>query len=130
MLDGKQDSVRGSPKCSNGYMQLVQLNQPPHHREEARTGVAYSSTPQSKELLVDPSHWYLPLHNSLTHCERIVARLAGQNNARNLEGRTDDGIEDSYEEGFQDSYGIAPSSKVVLLVSQKEERKIRLFSGP
>ena len=39
-------------------------------------------------------------------------RLAGQNNARNPEGGTEVGIEDSYEEGFQDGDGSAPSSKV------------------
>ena len=33
MVDGKQDSVCGSPKCYNGSAQLVKLNQPPHHRE-------------------------------------------------------------------------------------------------
>ena len=40
VVDGKQDSVRGIPKCYNSSVQLVQLKQPPHHREEVGTGVA------------------------------------------------------------------------------------------
>ena len=54
-----------------------------------------------------------------------MAILSGQNNARNPEGGTEDGIEYSYEEGFQYGYGIAPSPKVVLLVSHKEERNLK-----
>ena len=54
-----------------------------------------------------------------------MARLAGGENARHHEGGTEDGIEDSDEEGFQDGDGIAPSSKAVLLVSQKEERNLK-----
>ena len=46
-----------------------------------------------------------------------MAILAGQNNARHPEGGTEDGIEDSDEEGLQDGDGIAHSSKAVLLVS-------------
>ena len=94
MVDETQDSVRGIPKCYNGSVKLVQLKQPPHHREEARTGVAYLSTPQSQELLIDTSPWCLPLHTALTLRKRIVTRLAGQNNARHPEGGTEDGIED------------------------------------
>ena len=82
MVDGKQDIVRGIPKCYNGSVKLVQLKQPPHHREEARTGVASSSTPQSQELLIEPSPRCLPIHTALDLCERIVGRLAGKNNAR------------------------------------------------
>ena len=41
VVDGKQDSVRVSPKCYNRSAQLVQLKQPSHHCEEAGTGVAY-----------------------------------------------------------------------------------------
>ena len=82
--------------------------------------MAYLSTPQSQDLLIDPSPRCLPLHNKLKLRDRIVARLAGKKNARNSEGGTEDGIEDSDEEGFQDGDGIAPSSKSVLLVSQKE----------
>ena len=40
VVDVKQDSLRGSPKCYNGSAKLVQLKQPPHHREEAGTAVA------------------------------------------------------------------------------------------
>ena len=61
----------------------------------------------------------------MTLRESIVARLAGQNNARHLEGDTEDGIEDSDEGGFQDGDGIPPFSKAVLLVPQKEERKLK-----
>ena len=100
VVDGKKDIVRGSPKCYNGSAQLVQLNQPPHHREESGTGVVSSLTPQSQELLIDPSPRCLTLHTALTLHEIIVARLAGQNNARHPEGGTEDGIEDSNEEGF------------------------------
>ena len=85
--------------------------------------MASSLTPQSQELLIDPSPRCLPLHTALALRESIVARLAGQNNARHPEGGTEDGIEDSDEEGFQDGDGIAPSSKAVLPVPQKEERK-------
>ena len=92
MVDGKQESVCGSPKCYNGSAQLVQLKQPPHHREEAGNGVAYLSAPQSKELLIDTNTQCLPLHTSLTLSESIVVRLAGQNNARHYEGRTEDVI--------------------------------------
>ena len=81
--------------------------------------MAYSSTPQYQELFIDPSPWCLPLHIALTLREIIVAILVGQNNARHTEGGIEDGIEDSDEEGFQDGDGIAPSSKSVLLVSQK-----------
>ena len=119
MVYGKQDSVVGSPKCYNGFAQLVQLKQPPHHHEEAVSGVASSSMPQSQELLIDPYPQCLPLHTELTMCERIVFTLAGQNNARHPGDGTEDGIEYSYEEGFQDGYGIAPSSKAVLLVLKK-----------
>ena len=94
MVYGKKDIVRGSTKCYNGSAQLVYPNQPPHHREEAGTGVAYLSTPQSQELLIDTSPWCLPLHTALTLRKRIVTRLAGQNNARHPEGGTEDGIED------------------------------------
>ena len=119
----KQDSVRGISKCYNGSAQLVQLEQPTHHREEAGTGVASLSTPQSQEISIDHSPWFLPLHTTLDLCESIVAILAGQKNARHPEGGTEDVIEDSDEEGFQDGDGIAPSSKSVMLFSQKEERK-------
>ena len=54
-----------------------------------------------------------------------MARLAGQNNARDNEGGTEYGIEGSYEEGFQDSDGIATSSKAVMMVSHKQERKLK-----
>ena len=118
-MDVKQDSVRGIPKCYNGPAQLFQLKQPPHHREEAGTGVASLSTPQSQELLIDPYPRCLSLHTALNLRESIVARLAGENNARHPEVGIEDGIEDSDEEGFQDGDGIAPSSKSVLLVSQK-----------
>ena len=47
LVYGKQDIVRGIPKCYNGTTQLVQMKQPPHHREEAGAGVESSSTPQS-----------------------------------------------------------------------------------
>ena len=82
-------------------------------------------TPQSQELLIDTSPRCLPLHTTLTLCESIVAILAGQNNARHPEGGTEDVIEYSDEEVVQDGDGIAPSSKAVLLVSQKEERKLK-----
>ena len=52
-------------------------------------------------------------------------RLEGQNNARHPEGGKEDGIEYSDKEGLQDGDGIAPYSKEVLLVSQKEERNIK-----
>ena len=81
--------------------------------------MASSSMPQSQELLVDPYSLCLPLHTALTLCESIVARLEWNDNARHPEGVTDDGIEDSDENGFQDGDGIAPSSKAVLLVSKK-----------
>ena len=48
VVDVKQDSVRSNPKYYNGSAQLIQLKQPPHHREEAGTGVASSETPQSQ----------------------------------------------------------------------------------
>ena len=54
-----------------------------------------------------------------------MARLSGQNNAIHPEGGTEDGIKDSDEEDFQDGDGIAHSSKSVLLVSQKVERKLK-----
>ena len=41
MVDGKQDIVRGIPKCYNGSAQLVQQKQPHHHREEAVTGESF-----------------------------------------------------------------------------------------
>ena len=82
--------------------------------------MAYFSTPQYQELLIDPSPQCLPLHTTLAVRESIVARMEEQDNAVHPEGGTKDGIEDSDEEGFQDSDGIAPSSKSVLLVSQKE----------
>ena len=88
VVDIKQDSVHGSPKCYNGYSQLVQLKQPPHHRDEAGTGVAYSSTPQSQDLLIDTSPQCLTLHTSLNLRERIVAILARQKNARHTEDGT------------------------------------------
>ena len=75
--------------------------------------------------MIDPSPQCLPLHTALTLSESLVSRLAGQKNARHTEGDTEDGIEDSDEEGFQDDGGISPSSKAVLLVSQKEERKLK-----
>ena len=87
--------------------------------------MASLSTPQSQEISIDHSPWCLPLHTTLTLCGSIVAILAGQNNARHPEGGTEDFIEDSDEEGFQDGDGIAPSSKAVLLVSQKEEIKLK-----
>ena len=119
MVDVKQDRVCVRPKCYNGSVQLVQLKHPPHHREEAGTGVASSSTPQYQELLIDPSPWFLPLNTLFTLHESIVSRFSGQNNAIHPEGGTEDGIEDSYKEGFQDGDGSAPSSKAVLRVSQK-----------
>ena len=125
MVDGEQESLRGIPKCYNGSGKLVQLKQPTHHREEAGTGVASMLKPQFQELLIDPSPRCLPLHTALTLCESIVARLAGQNNAKHPEGGTEEGIEYSYEEGFQDGDGFVPSSKVFMLVSQKEESKIK-----
>ena len=91
-MDGKQDSVRGSPKCYNGSTQFFELNQPHHHRELSGTGVASLSTSQYQELLIDPSPRCLPLHNALTMSGRIVSRLAGQNNAIHPEGGTEDGI--------------------------------------
>ena len=112
--------MRGRPKCYNGSVKLVQLKQPPHHREEAGTGVASSLTPQYQELLIDTSSRCLPLHTALNLREIIVAILSGQKNVRHPEGGTEDSIEDSDEEGFQDGDGIAPSSKEVLLVSRKE----------
>ena len=78
VVDVKQDSMCGSPKFYNGSAQLVQLKQPPHHREEVGSGVAYLLTPQSQELLIYTYPWCLPLHTTLTLRERIVARLAGQ----------------------------------------------------
>ena len=72
-----------------------------------------------QELLIDTSPWCLPLHTALTLHEIIVDILAGGNNARHPEGGTEDGIEDLDEEGVQDGDGIAPSSKAVLIVSQK-----------
>ena len=129
MVDVNQDSVRGSPKCYNGYSQLFQLKQPPHHREEEGPGVAYLSTPQYEELLIDTSPWCIPLHTALTLCERIVARLEGQKNARNTEGGTEDGIKYSDEESLQDGNGIATSSKSLLLVSQKEEIRLKAIQN-
>ena len=73
------------------------MEQPPNHREEAGTGVAYLSTPQSQEPFIDPSPRFLLLPTALTLRESIVARLEGQNNARNPESGTEDGIEDSDE---------------------------------
>ena len=49
----------------------------------------------------------------------------GPNNAGHPEGGTEYGIEDSDEKDFQDCEGIAPSSKAVLLVSQKEKMKLK-----
>ena len=54
-----------------------------------------------------------------------MARLAEKNNAIHPEVVTEGGILDSDEEGFQDSDGTEPSSKEVLLVSQKEESKLK-----
>ena len=125
VVDGKQESVRGSPKCYNSSAQLVQLNQPPNHREEAGTGVSSSSMPQYQGLLIDPTHWFLPLHTKLALCEIIVARFSGQKYAIHHECGTEDGIEDSDEEGFQNGDGIEPSSKAVLMVLQKEESKLK-----
>ena len=119
-MDGNQESVRVIPKCYNGSAQLIQLKQPPHHREEAGTRVESLSMPQYQELLIDTSPRCLPLHTALTLPESIVARLAGQNNARNSKDVTEDSMEDSDEEGYQDDDVIAPSSKAVLMVSQKE----------
>ena len=93
MVDRKQDIVRGIPKCYNGSAQLVQQKQPHHHREEAVTGVVYTSTPQSQDLLIDPSTWCLTLHTTLTMRDSIVFRLVGKNNERHPEGDTEDGIE-------------------------------------
>ena len=77
MVDGKQDSVRGIRNFYNRFAQLVQLKQTPHHHEEAVTGVAYSSTPQSQELLIDTFPWCLLLHTSLALREIIVSILTG-----------------------------------------------------
>ena len=93
--------------------------------EERRSGVASSLTPQSQVLLIDPYPRCLPLHSTLNLHEIIVNILEGQNNARHPKGGTEDSIEDSDEEGFQDGDGITPSSKAVLLVSQKEGRKLK-----
>ena len=125
MVDGKQDSVRIIPKFYNGSAQLFQLKQPPHHREEAGTGVASLSTPQSQELLIDPYPRCLSLHTALNLRESIVARLAGENNSRHPEVGIEDGIEDSDEEGLQDGDMIAPSSKAVLLVSYTEKSNLK-----
>ena len=54
-----------------------------------------------------------------------MSRLTGEKNARHPESGTEDGIEDSNEEGLQDGDGIAPSSKAFLLLSQKEEKKLK-----
>ena len=78
--------------------------------------MASSSTPQSQELLIDPYPRCLLLHTTLTLHEIIVSRLAGKNNARNPEGGTEDDIEDSDEECFQDGDGITPYSKSVMMV--------------
>ena len=125
MANGNQEIVRGSPKYYNSYAQNFQLKQPPHHREESGTEVASSLTPQYQDLFIDTSPRFLPLHTALTLRESIVARFSGQKNARNPKGGTEDGIEDSDKEGFQDDDGITPSSKEVLLVSQKEERNLK-----
>ena len=93
VVDGNQYSVCVNPKCYKGYAQLVQMKQPPHHREEAGTGVASLPTSQSQELSIDPYPRCLPLHTALTLRKRIVTRLAGRNNARHPEGGTEDGIE-------------------------------------
>ena len=92
MVDGNRDSVCGIPKCYNGSAQLVQLKQPPQRHEEAGTRVAYLSTPQSQELLIDHYPWCLPLHTTLTLRESIVFRLEGQNTERYPEGGAEDGI--------------------------------------
>ena len=84
-----------------------------------------SSTPQYQELLIDTFPWCLPLQTTLTMREIVVARLAGENNARHTEGGTEYGIEDLDEEGLQDGEGISTSSKAALMVSQKEERKLK-----
>ena len=55
------------------------------------------------------------------HCVQIFR----EKNVRHPEGGTEDGIEDSNEEGLQDGDGIAPSSKSFLLLSQKEEKKLK-----
>ena len=78
VVNGKQDIVRGIPKCYNGSAQLVQLKQLPRHRDDSGTGVASSSTPQSQELLIDPSPWCLPLHTALTLCEIIWTDWQGK----------------------------------------------------
>ena len=88
MVDGKQYSVRGISKCYNGSAEIVQLNQLPRHHEEEVTGLASSSTPQSQELLIDPSPRCIPLHIALALCDIIVARFPGQNNAIHPEGGT------------------------------------------
>ena len=91
---GNQYSVCGSPKCYNGSVQLVQMKQPPHHREELGTGVVYLSTLQSKEFLIDTSPQFLPLHIALNLCESIMSILSGQNDARRPKDGTEDIIED------------------------------------
>ena len=82
-------------------------------------------TPQSQVLLIDPYPRCLPLHTTLDLRESIVEILAGENNSRHLECGTEYGIEHSDEEGFQDGDGIEPSSKSFLMVSQKEESKLK-----
>ena len=66
--------------------------------------------------MIEPSSRCILLHAALALRESIMTRLTGQNNARHSEGGTEDGIEDSDKEGYQDGDGIAPSSKEVLLV--------------
>ena len=51
-------------------------------------------------MLIDPYPRCLPLHTALTLRDSIVATLAGNKNARHPEGGTEDGTEDSNEEGF------------------------------
>ena len=51
--------------------------------------------------------------------------MVGQKNSRHTEDGTEDYIEDSDYEVLQDVDGVSPSSKAVLMVSQKEGRKLR-----
>ena len=73
MVYGKQYIVRGRPKCNDSSVQLFQLKKPTHHREEAGTGVASSSMPQSQDPLIDPSPQCLPLHTALNLSEIVIS---------------------------------------------------------
>ena len=68
----KQDSVRSIPKCYNCSAQLVQVKQPPYHYEEEGTVGASSSTPQSQDLFIDTSLWFLLFHTVLNLLDSIV----------------------------------------------------------